>query len=250
MSEPYRLEEMQRRHEEIMSRRKLVGGPFKVAGRRTAEVDAYNNTALSRKSLPDAVKALHKALVQDWAAANFSVAATLDDFVAVVFEEASVDSMPALEGYMRVLAETGEVCRRYLLGRVSETWGDRRVRPGQIWFLLRPPWVSVFTLCSVTSEILASMPMPSVCSAPPRLPRIRVRSCAEECGSGGVDNAGRSGGVGASMVSTGSPAVSSRSMATSSRASTASFEDDEWAKGGPTNVASRLFSGMATMPLE
>lgn len=101
--------------------------------------------ALSRKSLLDIIRKLHSVLVEDWPDQDFTVAATMDDFIAMAFELPSLDSLRALLSYMDVLVLRNPVCQNFLLSKVRGVWGVE-AQPGKVWFLLRPAWVKPNTV--------------------------------------------------------------------------------------------------------
>jgi hypothetical protein len=139
-----------KRREEWLERTKVLYGPFRAAGKKTNEVDAETRQAQSRKSLTDMVKHIHRVLREDWPEQDFTVAATLDDFIAVVFDLATVDSLRALLGYMNVFERSHLICRKYLLSKVKNAWGhSSAVEQHKVWFLLRPVWVNRRVPCSL-----------------------------------------------------------------------------------------------------
>jgi len=139
---------MERRNK-WLDRMKILHGPFYPSAKGRQDDTVLYPEAKSRKSLMDIIRALHRVLVEDWQEATFSVVATMDDFIIAAFESDSVDSVPALGAYMGVLERNNPQCRKFLLSRVKECWGSTTVHPGQIWYMLRPPWVSNRFLCDL-----------------------------------------------------------------------------------------------------
>lgn len=156
---------------------KLLHGPFVPAGKGGRGAQA----AAGRPALPDAIRYLHGALVEDWPGQNFSVLSTENDMVVVRFELGPLEdegaSHQALIGYMNVLAKGDRKLNEFGLRRHLQDWG-REPGDGHILFLFRPPWVPAAPPGAVGEALGLDAPPPP--GSGPALAKARSAAASSE----------------------------------------------------------------------